>query len=54
MNDNDIKSLDHRSAIKDTDDWPSKYSKLFIEVSIVTFGSFMVLYCLVLFSWFVV
>lgn len=27
---------DFRSAVSDTDEWPSKYSKLFIEVRIPT------------------
>ncbi|RVW47671.1 Formamidopyrimidine-DNA glycosylase [Vitis vinifera] len=31
MGHNNVKSLDYRSAVKDTDEWPSKYSKLFIE-----------------------
>ena len=43
MGHNNVKSLDYRSAVKDTDEWPSKYSKLFIEVSIVIL--FLNLWC---------
>lgn len=39
-----LMSVVHRSAVKDTEEWPSKYSKLFVEVRILFFpmvGMFM-------------